>query len=108
MSCKVYIAGPITGNNNYKKQFKLCEEKLKALGLEVANPAEAPEGLTYKEYIIEGLKLISTCQMICMLPHWTNSKGATIEEYFAEITGIPIIHAYRTPDGKGYNINNKE
>ena len=51
---KVYIAGAITDNPNYKEQFNKAEERLKAAGHEVINPAKN-QGYTYREYINAGL-----------------------------------------------------
>lgn len=36
---KIYIAGCITDNPDYKEQFKQAEERLKAQGHTVINPA---------------------------------------------------------------------
>lgn len=91
---KVYIAGPITGDPDYKQKFAAVEEKLRELGLEPVNPAEAPEGLTYKEYIDRGIKLLTECSMICMLPGSNKSDGAILERTYANTVRIPVLEAY--------------
>lgn len=51
----VYISGGITGVENYGKAFERAEEKLKAAGHEVINPARLEEyvpQLTYEGYMI--------------------------------------------------------
>lgn len=101
MKKKVYIAGPITNNPNYKENFAAVAEKLKELGLEPVNPADAPEGLTYKEYIDRGLKLLMDCDMICCMTisnptprNWLpESRGERLEAHYAITTDTPIIRA---------------
>ena len=46
---KGYIAGKITGNENYKKNFDAAAAALEAEGNTVLNPATLPEGMTAKE-----------------------------------------------------------
>ena len=41
---KIYIAGKITGRENYKDEFKKAEERLTKQGHTVMNPAFLPEG----------------------------------------------------------------
>ena len=43
---KVYIAGPITGLFDYKKEFKKVEKKIVAMGHIVLNPSFLPSGLS--------------------------------------------------------------
>lgn len=111
MKKKVYIAGPITGKPDYRQTFSEVAEKMKELGLEPVNPAEAPEGWRYKEYIDNGLRLLMECDMICMLPgsimRWVNgrkvvegSKGATLEHKYAVTVGMPVIIAYKDQEGE--------
>ena len=42
---KVYIAGKITGDPNYKGKFAAEAEKIRAAGHIAMNPAELPEGM---------------------------------------------------------------
>ena len=91
---KVYIAGPITHDPNYKEKFAEVAEKVRELGAEPVNPAEAPEGLTYREYIDRGLDLLKGCSMICMLPGSDKSKGAFMEKQYAITVDMPILRAY--------------
>lgn len=91
--CKVYISGPITRDPDYKSKFTAVGAKLALLGLEPVDPTEAPEGLTYKEYIEEGLIKLMKCDMICMLPGSRGSEGALAEYYYAKAVGMPILTA---------------
>ena len=69
---KVYIAGAITDNPNYKEQFNKAEEKLKEAGYEVINPAKN-QGYTYREYINAGLFQLMSCDAIYLLKGYERS-----------------------------------
>lgn len=87
---KVYIAGAITDNPNYEEQFKAAEERLKARGYEVFNPAKN-QGYTYKEYIDMGLFELMHCDAIYLLKGYENSTGATLEHDYARTVGLNIM-----------------
>lgn len=80
---KIYIAGPITGTDDYMLRFAAAEERLKQEGHVVINPAkvsaELPEETRYEEYMKLGICLLDMCEGIFMLKNWDRSKGATIE-----------------------------
>lgn len=101
---KVYIAGPITDNPEYKEDFAAVEVKLIEMGLEPVNPAAAPEGLTYKEYIDRGLMQLMGCDAICCIsrPPWIEeykrlpaSRGERLEFFYATTTGLPLMRAWK-------------
>lgn len=85
---KIYIAGKITGNSNYKEQFAAAEKKLKAEGHQVINPTWKPEGLPYKQYIDMGLMELQQCDVIYLLSDWKDSKGARMEYIYALTVGL--------------------
>ena len=113
---KVYIAGPITGDPNYQQKFSMVAQKAKELGLDPVNLAEAPEGLTYKEYIDRGLKLLMECDVICCITtnpkdpdrrDWPpSSKGENLEWHYALTVGIPLLktHLIRGEEGAKVHI----
>lgn len=94
---KIYIAGSITNNPNYEKQFAEAEKYFTEKGCEVFNPAKNKEDC-YKDYIDTGLKQLMRCDAICMLSGYKKSKGASLEIKYAKAVGIPII--YKMPEAE--------
>lgn len=93
---KVYIAGAITNNPNYKEQFKAAEERLVAAGHAVINPCKN-EGFTYREYINMGLCELMHCDAIYLLRGYEQSTGATLEHDYARTVGLNIMLEESTP-----------
>lgn len=98
----VYIAGPITRDQDYESKFKEAEKILREYGMIPVNPTkDAPERATYREYIDRGLRILMGCDIICMLPEWnTNSPGARLEYKYAMTVGLPVIQAKRSETGE--------
>ena len=88
---RVYIAGPITGTDDYEMRFNRAEAVLNALGYEAVNPIAdgQVEGADYRYYIDRGLKKLMFCNMVCVLDGWTRSNGAYLEGLYAKTCGIP-------------------
>lgn len=81
---KAYIAGKITGHVNYKQEFKEAEDKLKASGYAVMNPAYLQEGFEQLEYLHVCMAMIDVCDEVYFLPTWIESKGAHLEMGYAK------------------------
>lgn len=80
---KIYIAGKITGDPNYRAKFAKVEEQLKAEGYTVMNPAVLPDGFEHHEYISICFAMIDACNWAYFLNDWTDSKGAKLEHEYA-------------------------
>ena len=95
---KVYIAGKITGNENYRAEFAAAERKVRALGDIPLNPAVLPEGLEKADYMRICLAMLDSADAIAPLMSWTHSDGAAIEMSLARYTGKQNIPLYLVPD----------
>ena len=78
---KIYIAGKISGDKNYKKKFKKAERALKKKGHSVMNPAWLVEykAFSWIDYMIVSEAMQRRCEAVYFLPDWSQSKGAIIE-----------------------------
>lgn len=108
MTKAVYIAGPMTGVPlwNFPAFFD-AENQLLELGYEVLNPAHndgknveeamksagSPERPNYpwSYYMKRDLPHVMSCDMVCLLPGWQNSRGAQLEVHVAKALGLPLM-----------------
>lgn len=98
---RIYIAGAITGNPNYKEQFEAAEKMLKekCCAYEIVNPIRN-QGNSYKEYIDKGLGGLMSCDVLYLLEGWAESKGARLEYLYAKTVGMGICGAVQPADIK--------
>ena len=89
---KIYIAGKITGDADYRKKFNIIEQGLIKHGNKVMNPAVLPDGFEHHEYMEICYKMIDACEKVLFLPCWVNSKGAKMEHEYAKDTGKIICY----------------
>lgn len=81
---KVYLAGKIAGDPNYREKFAAAAKKLEErAGVTVISPAVTPEGLKKADYM-----------RICFamfLPDWEDSPGAQLEKHWCEYVGKKMV-----------------
>ena len=89
----VYIAGPITGIDDYRERFARAEAQVRERkGVEaVLNPAVLPGGLPQEAYMPICLDMLQQADTICLMPGWRASPGANMERRFAEYQGKDIV-----------------
>ena len=93
---KVYIAGKITGLNNYKELFESVEKSLVKQGHAVLNPAVLPSGFTQDEYMHMCYSMIDVCDGVFFLNNWKDSRGAKLEHDYAIEQGKWIKYQRRS------------
>lgn len=76
---KVYIAGKISGDPDYKEKFRRAAEELEARGHTVLNPAALPAGMTPGDYMQLCTQMLFAADIAAFLPDWICSRGACIE-----------------------------
>ena len=88
---KIYIAGRITGNPNYKAQFKATAAMLQENGHTVLNPAELPEGMKPADYMRICFAMLESADTAVFLPDWEDSPGAQLEKHWCEYVGKKMV-----------------
>lgn len=92
---KVYLAGPMTGYEEYNyPAFEAAEKGLRALGYEVVSPREISLAHGSNDWAFclkEDIRELVHCNAIVTLEGWVQSKGATLECYIAWRLKIPIL-----------------
>ena len=104
---KVYIAGKITGDGNYREKFRKFAEQLSGYtGDIVLTPAELPEGMSRADYMRICFAMIDTADCVVLLPDWTDSPGARLEAEYCLYTGKRVyrMQIREDDDGPGMSL----
>ncbi|EME0310855.1 DUF4406 domain-containing protein [Enterobacter hormaechei] len=92
---KIYIAGPMTGYENYNRpMFNAVAQQMLSGGHVVLNPAALPDGLSQREYMDICLAMLRCADAIHMLHGWQESEGAVAEHAMAKKLGIKISYQF--------------
>lgn len=102
----VYIAGGITGVENYKARFAAAKRMLlrenedREISTEyyygtpradaVLSPAELPEGWPGRVYTDVCLAMIRAADLVVFLPGWERSRGASLEMQYCRYQIKPV------------------
>ena len=90
---KIYIAGKITGDPDYRAKFADAQRQIEAQGHIVLNPATLPEGMEPKDYMRICFAMIDVADRVLFLRDWFLSTGAKIEMSYCDYIGKKYILA---------------
>ncbi len=99
MKTKIYIAGKITGDPDYKAKFKAAADAYKKEGYIVLNPSWMPQGMQPADYMRICFAMIDTADVVAFLPGYELSSGAQLELQYCFYTD----KATKLPPDKGIN-----
>ena len=89
---KVYLAGKITGDSNYREKFAAAAKKLEErAGVTVISPAVTPEGLKKADYMRICFAMLESADTAVFLPDWEDSPGAQLEKHWCEYVGKKMV-----------------
>lgn len=88
----IYIAGAITGTQNYWEAFEEIEQELNNLGYTVLTPARLPQGMTKAQYMRICFSMIDSADAVVFLSNWRVSEGATLEREYCRYTSKPAVY----------------
>lgn len=92
LKTKIYIAGKITGEPNYKDKFANMEsELLKIPGTTVINPATLPTGLKPADYARICFAMIDSSDIAVFAPDYKESSGALLEMQYCKYVGKKVL-----------------
>lgn len=89
---KAYIAGKITGDQEYRNKFNIGQQALEHEGFIVLNPADLPEGMRPADYMRICFAMIDSADVVAFLPDWANSRGAVLENDYCQYTGKTTLY----------------
>ena len=91
---KCYIAGAVTGTNDFKERFDAAEYKVIRMDMIPINPVTLPHkhNKEWKSYMKECISALMDCDCIFLLEGWEKSKGANIELEIAASLQYPVYH----------------
>ncbi len=93
---KLYIAGKITGDPDYKAKFAEAQREFEKQGYTVLNPCWMPQGLQPADYMRMCFAMIDTADVVAFLPGFSNSPGARLEAAYCFYTD----KSTKMPDGE--------
>ena len=89
---KIYVAGKITGLDNFEEKFEAACNELEGKGFKAMNPAILPGGFEQDDYMHICYAMIDICEYVYFLNNWTDSKGAKLEHVYAIKNNKKIIY----------------
>lgn len=89
---KLYIAGKITGDPDYRAKFAAAEIGLTLAGHTVLNPTVLPAGLSQGDYLRVCFAMLDCAEAAYFLRDWRDSAGAKLEHDHCIYTGKQTMY----------------
>lgn len=105
MKTKIYLAGKITGDPNYKAKFEAAAEEYKKRGYTVLCPSWMPAGMQPADYMRICFAMIDTADVVAFLPGYETSPGAQLELQYCLYTDKFLIYIGEDDINTSYNAN---
>jgi len=105
---KVYIAGKITGDENYKRRFAAVQKLIESRGHVVLNPAALPQGMSNSDYMRICMAMIDVADLVAFIPGFEKSCGAILELEYCTYTGKECVTRLADIAGDGVDIASLE
>lgn len=102
MATKIYIAGKITGDPDYKAKFEAAAEAYKKKGYTVLCPSWMPAGMQPADYMRICFAMIDTADVVAFLPGFSKSPSARLEAEYCFYTDKNTI----MPEGESLETPN--
>ena len=90
MRRKIYIAGKITGDTNYRSKFAKISKRYRSSGFAAINPALLPAGMRNEDYAEICFGMLNAADMVVFLPDFTDSCGAKLEMAYCQYIMKPM------------------
>lgn len=87
---KVYIAGKINGDADYKTKFAFYAAAEEEMGNIPLSPALLPEGMDKADYMRICFAMIASADEVHFISDWVFSAGANIEKKYCDYIGKPV------------------
>ena len=94
---RVYISGPISGDERYRLHFGAAAYRLRQAGYEPVSPAEIGEPVAVRDgdsdwlgWMRTCMRLLATWDGVALLSGWRESRGSMVEADWAESVGLPV------------------
>lgn len=91
---RIYIAGKITGDPQFKEKFAWAQKQLEEKGHTVLNPATLPEGMKPADYMKMCLVMIDRADRVYFLEDYAESRGAMMEQAYCDYTGKERVYQF--------------
>ena len=89
---KIYIAGKITGDPDYRAKFADAQRQIEAQGHTALNPATLPEGMEPKDYMRICFAMIDVADAVVFLPDAAESGGVRLEMEYCKYIERSMRH----------------